>query len=451
MKRFLSVACVLFFLSALLAFPQSSFLKRGQSGFGLSGTYATSSGASGWSGTAAVVAGFTIFRFSVGRLSNDPVSSGFNDLALTSSCPRSWRCHQTESVEVPRFPFDLGRLREGQLFLAGPRRREVHHVGEHDLRRRDGLSGRSVVAGLYLQPMPGSATKGRVEIRNADGLTRSGRTDLACWASACPSFTVLLERCSSSARLTFDDDNVTFAISVGLVIALKKPAAREKTLLDVEPRLRSRASILASARGNARTGYHILGAERPRMFGATNSARPGRRCPFLEGLVGVAVEDFRPYVGVVAGRVPAAENVAEVGRTVAGLIAGTSRSSPWHSRTGARRRRRDRCRVPGLSRIGAARVFAAMQPWSKRQLLLDLRDELGGDHLAGLVVFGVDGQEVGRAPCFMICDGARPSRGDGALRWRPCEKSVASEWPNSWKKVSTSSVERSAGRRPWAR
>ncbi|MGZ5479565.1 MAG: hypothetical protein ACXWGZ_08215, partial [Candidatus Aminicenantales bacterium] len=88
MKRSLSVACVLFFLSALLAFPQSSFLKKGQSGFGLFGAYATNNGASGWSGTAAAgLGGVYDLSLSVGRLSYDPVSSGFNDLTSTSIMP----------------------------------------------------------------------------------------------------------------------------------------------------------------------------------------------------------------------------------------------------------------------------------------------------------------------------------------------------------------------------
>ncbi len=121
----LSLSCALFFLSALLAFPQSSFLKKGQSGFGLSGAYATSNEASGWSGTAAVsLGGIYDLSFSVGRPSYDPVSSGFNALTSTSIMPEL-TAHVIKQ-NSSRSPVSLTWLRSASAcpsFTGSPRER----------------------------------------------------------------------------------------------------------------------------------------------------------------------------------------------------------------------------------------------------------------------------------------------------------------------------------------
>ncbi|MGZ5497980.1 MAG: hypothetical protein ACXWHI_04600 [Candidatus Aminicenantales bacterium] len=230
MKRSLTVACALFFLSALLAFPQSSFLKRGQSGFGLSGTYATSSGASGWSGTAAVgLGGVFDLSLSVGQASYDPVSSGFNDLASTSIMPEitAHVIKQNSSRSPVSLSISAGFARDNysspdldaESFTMWANTILVGGTVYRDV---------PVVAGLYLQPYAGVGyASTTLKIRNADGLTISGKHNLASFGIGLPVVYGVSGRALLVLRpgLTFDKDNTTFAISLGLVVALNKPGA----------------------------------------------------------------------------------------------------------------------------------------------------------------------------------------------------------------------------------
>ncbi len=231
MKKSLTVSCALFFLSALVTFPQSSFLKKGQSGFGLSGAYATSNEASGWSGTAAVsLGGIYDLSFSVGRPSYDPVSSGFNALTSTSIMPEltAHVIKQNSSRSPVSLAITAGYVRDN--YSSPDLDAEGFTMWANTI-----LVGATVyrdvpvVAGLYLQPYAGLGyASTSLKIRNADGLTISGKHNLASFGLGLPVVYGVSERALLALRpgLTFDDDKVTFAISLGLVVALNKPAAK---------------------------------------------------------------------------------------------------------------------------------------------------------------------------------------------------------------------------------
>lgn len=231
MKRSLSVSCALFFLSALAAFPQSSFLKKGQSGFGLSGAFATSSGASGWSGTAAAgLGGVYDLSLSVGRPSYDPLSSGFNDLTSTSIMPEitAHVIKQNSSRSPVSLSISAGYARDN---YSSPDLDVEGFTMWADTILVGGTVYRDVpvAAGLILQPYAGVGYAGTsLKIRNADGLTISGKHDLASFGIGLPIAYGVSEKTLIVLRpgLTFDKDNTTFAISLGLVVALNKPAAK---------------------------------------------------------------------------------------------------------------------------------------------------------------------------------------------------------------------------------
>jgi hypothetical protein len=231
MKRSLTVSCALFFLSALLAFPQSSFLKKGQSGFGLFGAYATNNEASGWSGTAAVgLGGVYDLSFSVGRLSYDPMSSGFNDLTSTSIMPEitAHVIKQNSSRSPVSLSISAGYAKDN--YSSPDLDAESFTMWANTILVR-GTVYRDVpvAAGFYLQPYAGVGyASTTLKIRNADGLTVSGKHNLASLGVGLP---IVYEVSAKTLivlqpDLTFDDDNVTFAISLGLVIALNKPASK---------------------------------------------------------------------------------------------------------------------------------------------------------------------------------------------------------------------------------
>lgn len=88
MKKMSAAFIGLFFLSALAAFPQSSFLKKGQYGLGLSGAYATNSAAHGLSGTVGVgLGGIFDLSFSAGHVGYDDPGE-FTELDATSLAPQ---------------------------------------------------------------------------------------------------------------------------------------------------------------------------------------------------------------------------------------------------------------------------------------------------------------------------------------------------------------------------
>ena len=228
MKRSLRAFCGLFLLSALVAFPQSSFLKKGQSGFGLFGAHATNSGASEWSGTVAVgLGGVYDLSLSVGRFSYDPVSSGFNDLASTSIRPEitAHVIKQNSSKSPVSLSISAGYARD---HYSSPDLDVENFIMWADTILVGGKVYRDipVVAGLYLQPYGALGyTSTSLKIRNADGLTVSGKHDLASFGFGLPIVYGVSGKTLIVLQpgLTFDDDNVTFAISLGLVVVLSKP------------------------------------------------------------------------------------------------------------------------------------------------------------------------------------------------------------------------------------
>lgn len=231
MKRTLSVFCTLFFVSALVAFPQSSFLKKGQSGIGLFGATANNNDASGWSGTAAVgLGGVYDLSLSVGRLSYDPVSSGFNDLTSTSIMPEitAHVLKQNSSKAPVSLSISAGYARDN---YSSPDLDVENFVMWANTILVGGKVYRDipVVAGLSLQPYAGLGyASTSLKIRNADGLTVSGKHNLTSLGFGLPVVYGVSEKTLIVLQpgVTFDDDNVTFAISLGLVVALNKPASK---------------------------------------------------------------------------------------------------------------------------------------------------------------------------------------------------------------------------------
>lgn len=230
MKRSLSVVA---FVPALLAFAsaaafaQSSFLKNGQYGLGLSGAYATNSGASGLSGTAGVgLGGIFDVSFSVGGVKYEPGSIEFSDLKATSMAPelRAHVIKQNSSRSPVSLSISVGYARDDfrspDLEAAGlDMWADTVAVGGtiyRDIR---------LSRGAYLQPYAGltyDATT--VKFRNAQGLTLSSKDNLASFGVGLP----LVYGVSDSAMLifqpalTFNRNVTTFAISAGLVLRLSK-------------------------------------------------------------------------------------------------------------------------------------------------------------------------------------------------------------------------------------
>ncbi|HOW86240.1 MAG TPA: hypothetical protein P5119_09615 [Candidatus Aminicenantes bacterium] len=78
----------LFLLSALAAFPQSGFLKKGQYGFSLTGAYASNSAAHGLSGTVGVgLGGIFDLSFAAGHVTYDDTGE-FTELTAASLSPQ---------------------------------------------------------------------------------------------------------------------------------------------------------------------------------------------------------------------------------------------------------------------------------------------------------------------------------------------------------------------------
>lgn len=227
MKRNLSVFCGLLFLSALVAFPQSSFLKKGQNGIGLSGAFATSRAASGWSGTAAVsLGGIYDLTFSVGHASYDPVRSGFNDLTSTSFAPQvtAHVIKQNSSRSPVSLSVSAGYARDN---YSSP---DLDAV-DFDMRSNTIMVGATLYrdvplfAGFSLQPYAGGGyTSTTMKISNAEGLTVSDKHDLFSFGVGVPVVWGVTDKALLVLQpgLTFNKDATTFAISVGLVVVLSK-------------------------------------------------------------------------------------------------------------------------------------------------------------------------------------------------------------------------------------
>jgi hypothetical protein len=229
MKKASAVFLALFVLSAGAAYPQSGFLKTGQSGLGISGAFATNSSASGFSGTAgAALAGIFDLSLSAGRVSYDPGTLGaVADLKATSiiSEIRAYVVKQNSSkapVSVsisfgyasdkfssPDFLPDSITMRAHSLLLGGTVSRDVPLFNK-----------------AYIQPYAGIGyTSTTLKVSDPSGLTLSDTDGMVGLNLGVPFVYGLSESALVVLQpsLGLNKDTTTFAISLGLVIALTKP------------------------------------------------------------------------------------------------------------------------------------------------------------------------------------------------------------------------------------
>jgi hypothetical protein len=224
MKKVPAAFLATFFAACLAAFPQGSVLKRGQYGLGLSGAYATNSGASGFSGTADVgLGGVFDLTFAAGRAKYDPDASEFADLKTTSFGPE-FRAHvikQNSSRSPISLAVSIGYTRDN---FSSP------DLDANDLRmwantfyvggtvyRDVRLSRRA-----YLQPYAGITYVNTSFKVSEAGLTLSNEDNMAALSLGLPLVYSFSEKTLFILQpgLTFDKDTTTFAVSAGLVIVL---------------------------------------------------------------------------------------------------------------------------------------------------------------------------------------------------------------------------------------
>jgi hypothetical protein len=225
MKRSLPVFLGVFFVSALAAFPQGSYLKKGQYGFGLSGAYATNSGASGFSGTAGVaLSAFLDLTFSTGRVTYD--TPDFSSLKSTTFSPlitayvikqNSSNSPVTVSISAgyARDNYSSPDLDEGALkmwadsiLLGAAVHRDVRLFGD-----------------AYLQPFAGLGyTDTALRLAGAGGQTLRANDSAVTFELGLPLVYGFSDRTMLviEPSLGFNKDATTFAISVGFVYVLPK-------------------------------------------------------------------------------------------------------------------------------------------------------------------------------------------------------------------------------------
>ena len=231
MKKTVPVFFALFLLSALLAFPQSSFLKTGQTGFGTSGAYTTNKDASGFSGTAGVaLSGIFDLSLSVGRPSYG--SDTYADLKATSIVSEirayiikqnSGKAPVTASISVgyssdkfssPDFEADSLVMRAHSMLMGGTVSRDV-----------------PLSAKVYIQPYAGiSYVNSTLKISDPSGLTLGSTDGMVSLNLGVPLVYGLSERTMAVLQpaVSLDKNNVTFAVSAGLIIALTKAPELDK-------------------------------------------------------------------------------------------------------------------------------------------------------------------------------------------------------------------------------
>jgi hypothetical protein len=229
MKKAPAVFFALFFFGRLAAFPQSSVLKRGQYGLGLSGAFATNSGAAGFTGMAGVgLGGIFDLSFSAGHAKYKPGASEFSDLKTTSYGPElqahvikqnSSRAPVSLAISIgyARDHFSSPDLDTEQLRMWA----NTFYVGATVY--RDIRLSRSA----YLQPSAGvTYVNTSFKVSDAAGLTLSNEDNMAAFSFSLPLVYRLSELTMLVVQpgLTFDKDTTTFAVSVGLVRALKRPS-----------------------------------------------------------------------------------------------------------------------------------------------------------------------------------------------------------------------------------
>jgi len=233
MKRSLRVFFAIFFLAALAAYPQSSFLKTGQSGFGISGAFIRNSDASGFSGTAgAALSGIFDLSLSVGRASYDPgVFGEVVDLKATSIATeiRAFVVKQNSSTAPVTVSISVGYANDK---FSSPDFIPTSTI----MRAQSLLFGGTVSRDVplfdkaYIQPYFGLGyTSTTLKLSDPSGLTLITTDGVVGLNLGVPLVYGLSDRAlvvfqpSLGHGLAKGKDITTFSVSLGLVIALTKP------------------------------------------------------------------------------------------------------------------------------------------------------------------------------------------------------------------------------------
>ena len=224
MKRAFVAFFALFGLSALAAFPQSSFLKKGQTGIGLTGAYITSSSATGFTGTAGFgLGGVFDLSFGVGRADVDDLPLA--DLEAKTFEPQLtvYVLKQNSSTSPLSLSFSAGYARDD---YSSPDLDEVGFTMWSESFLIGATVYRDVPLGpkLYLQPFVGGGfANTTLKVRNADGLTGRNQDDVWSLSAGLP----LVYGVSGRALLVLEPGLVTnknattFTAALSLVYIVK--------------------------------------------------------------------------------------------------------------------------------------------------------------------------------------------------------------------------------------
>ena len=233
MRTKLALFPALFFLAVLAAYPQSSFLKTGQTGFGINGAFIRNSDASGFSGTAGVaLSGIFDLSLSVGRVSYDPgVFGEVVDLKATSIATeiRAFVVKQNSSTAPVTVSISVGYANDK---FSSPDFIPISTIMRAQSLILGATVGRDVPVfdKAYIQPYFGLGyTNTTLKLSDPSGLTLSSTDGVVGLNIGVPLVYGLSERAlvvfqpSLSQGLAKGKDITTFSVSLGLVIALTKP------------------------------------------------------------------------------------------------------------------------------------------------------------------------------------------------------------------------------------
>jgi hypothetical protein len=226
MKRSPFIFLAVFFVSALTAFPQGSYLKRGQYGLGLSGVYVSNSDVSGFSGTAGIsLGGLFDLTFSTGRATY--AIAEFSSLKSTTFAPgiTAYVVKQEASKSPVTLSISAGYAMDD---FSSPDLDE----GALTMRSKSFIVGAAVYRDVrlfraaYLQPYAGlTYTDTTSKLSNAAGVTFRSTDNQLTFEFGLPFVYELFSDVTMvvvQPSLGFDK-NITFAFSVGLVFALPQP------------------------------------------------------------------------------------------------------------------------------------------------------------------------------------------------------------------------------------
>lgn len=224
MKKTSGAFLVLFCFAASAAFAQGNFLKRGQSGFGLAGAYATNSQANGFSGTAGVSLGGA-FDFSLGVGHATFPGAEIADLEATTFEP-GLTVHvikQNSSTSPVSLAFSIGYAHETysspDLDAADITMRTDSYMLGVTVYRDVPLGRR-----LYLQPvLTGGYRNDSFKVTIGGGQTGTAEDDVWSLRVGLPLVYGLSERALLvlDPGLATDKNNTTFTAALSLVYIFK--------------------------------------------------------------------------------------------------------------------------------------------------------------------------------------------------------------------------------------